>query len=298
MEVLVTGASGLIGSGLVPALEAHGHRVRRLTRRAPSRPDEYRWDPGAGRIDAAALDAVDAAVHLAGESVAGRWTTKKKDAIRRSRVGGTRTLSEALAGLDRKPEVLISASAIGYYGDRGDELLTEESARGDGFLADVVAEWEAASRPAEDAGVRVVRLRFGIVLSPRGGALRTMLVPFRLGLGGRVGSGRQWVSWVAVDDVVGAIEHSLGRADVSGVQNTVAPNPVTNAELTATLARVLHRPAVLPVPAPAARVALGEFAQEVLASARVEPRRLAAAGYEFRQPELEGALRHLLGRPR
>jgi uncharacterized protein len=296
MKVLVTGASGLIGSALGSSLETGGHSVNRLVRSAPAREGEYRWDPGAGDMDPRALEDLDASVHLAGESVAGRWTSAKKERILRSRVDGTRTLSEAIAKLERPPRVLVCASAIGFYGDRGDERLTEESAPGSGFLAEVVRQWEAASLPAEDAGVRVARLRFGIVLSPAGGALKTMLIPFRFGLGGRLGTGRQWVSWVSIDDVVGAIQHALVTGDLAGVANTVAPNPVTNAELTKTLGRVLHRPTLFPVPAPAMRLVLGEFGQDVLASARVVPRRLAETGYEFRHVDLEAALRHVLGR--
>ena len=296
MNVLVTGASGFIGSALVPALTAGGHSVRRLVRGTPGGEGEYRWDPAAGRIDPDSLEGVDAAVHLAGETVAGRWTDAKKERILRSRVDGTRTLAEALADLERPPRVLVAASAIGYYGDRGDELLTEESAPGEGFLADVVKAWEGASQSAEQAGIRVVRLRFGIVLSPAGGALKTILRPFRLGLGGRVGSGRQWMSWVSIDDVVGAVGHALTHEDLAGPANTVAPNPVTNAEFTKTLARVISRPALLPAPAPALRIGLGEFAQDVLSSARVAPVRLGESGYEFRHSNLEPALRHVLGR--
>jgi uncharacterized protein (TIGR01777 family) len=296
MEVLVTGASGFIGSALVPTLATGGHSVRRLVRRVPAREDEFRWDPAAGDVEPAALESLEAAVHLAGETVAGRWTKDKKERILRSRVDGTRSLSEALARLERPPRVLVAASAIGYYGDRGDEELTEESSSGNGFLAEVVREWEAASRPAEEAGVRVVRLRFGIVLSPAGGALKTMLTPFRLGVAGKLGSGRQWMSWVSIDDVVGAIQYALVTDELAGVANTVAPNPVTNAEFTKTLGRVLRRPTLLAVPGPALRLALGEFSREALSSARVAPRRLLESGYEFRHPELEPALRHLLGR--
>jgi uncharacterized protein (TIGR01777 family) len=296
MEVLITGASGFIGSALVPALTGGGNAVRRLVRRAAARPGEYRWDPAAGEVEPAALEGVDAVVHLAGETVAGRWTDEKKQRILRSRVDGTRTLSEALTSVARPPQALVTASAIGYYGDRGDELLTEDSAPGDGFLAEVVREWEAASRPAEEAGIRVARMRFGIVLSPAGGALKTMLTPFRLGVAGKLGSGRQWMSWVSIDDVVGAIQHALATAELTGVANTVAPNPVTNAEFTKTLGRVLRRPTVLPVPSAALRLALGEFSQEALSSARVEPRRLLESGYVFRHHELEQALRHVLGR--
>ena len=296
MNVLVTGASGFIGSALVPVLATGGHSVRRLTRGTPSGKGEYRWSPEDGAIEPAALAGLDAAVHLAGETVDGRWTAAKKERIVRSRVQGTRLLSTALAELTPPPRVLVCASAIGLYGDRGDEVLTEASAGGEGFLADVVRQWEAASQPAEEAGIRVVRLRFGIVLSPAGGALRRMLIPFRLGLGGRLGSGRQWVSWVSIDDVLGAIEHALGADELAGAANTVAPKPVTNAELTKTLGRVLRRPAVLPVPAPVLRIVFGEFAGELLSSARVVPQRLVETGYGFRHPELEPALRELLGR--
>ena len=296
MIVLVTGASGFIGSALVPALTTASHTVRRLVRGAAAGGDEFRWDPVAGEIDPGALDHVDAVVHLAGESVAGRWTPSKKERILRSRVDGTGALSTALARLDQPPRVLVCASAIGYYGDRGDELLTEESGPGGGFLAEVVREWEVASLPAEEAGIRVARLRFGIVLSPAGGALRAMLRPFRLGLGGRLGSGGQWTSWVSIDDVVGAIEHALHTEDLHGAANTVAPNPVTNAELTRVLARVLRRPAPFPVPAVALKAVFGEFASDLLSSARVLPARLPETGYAFRHADLEPALRHVLGR--
>jgi uncharacterized protein (TIGR01777 family) len=296
MNVLVTGASGFIGSALVPALTTGGDSVRRLVRGVPAGADEYRWDSVAGDVEPAALEGLEAVVHLAGETVAGRWTDDKKERILRSRVNGTRVLSGALAGLERPPRVLVTASAIGYYGDRGDEQLTEQSSSGDGFLAEVVREWEAASRPAEEAGIRVVRLRFGIVLGPAGGALKTMLMPFRLGVGGRLGSGRQWMSWVSIDDVVGAIRHALVTDELAGVANTVAPNPVTNTEFTKKLGRVLGRPTLLPVPGAVLRLALGEFSQEALSSARVMPRRLLESGYEFRYPDLEQALRHVLGR--
>jgi uncharacterized protein (TIGR01777 family) len=296
MNVLVTGASGFIGSVLVPILGAGGHSVRRLTRGAPSTEGEFRWDPQGGAIEPQALAGIDAAVHLAGETVDGRWTAAKKERILRSRVEGTRTLSSALAELEPRPRVLVCASAVGLYGDRGDEELTEASAPGQSFLAEVVKEWEAASRPAEEAGIRVVRLRFGIVLSPEGGALRRMLIPFRLGLGGRLGGGRQWMSWISIDDVVGAIGHALMTDELAGAANAVAPNPVTNAEFTKALGRVLGRPTILPVPAPVLRIALGEFAGELLSSVRALPRRLPETGYEFRNPELELGLRAVLGR--
>lgn len=300
MKILVTGASGLIGSALVPFLSAGGHDVIRLVRSEPKAGEAaVRWDPEAGTIDAAGLDGLDAVVHLAGENVAeGRWTAEKKRRIRDSRVKGTRLLCEALAGLARPPRVLVSASAVGYYGDRGDELLTEESPPGSGFLAGVAREWEAAAEPARRAGIRVVHPRMGAVLTPAGGALAKMLPPFRAGLGGRVGSGRQYLSWIAIDDLLGAILHLLVTEVLQGPVNVVAPRPVTSSEFAATLGRVLGRPARLAMPAFAARLAFGEMADEVLlASARVTPERLVASGYRFRYPELEGALRHLLGKP-
>ena len=260
------------------------------------RESEFQWDPAHGRIDASGLEGSDAVVHLAGETVAGRWTASKKRRIVESRVKSTQLLSEALANLDRPPPTLVVASAVGYYGDRGEEPLTEESTPGSGFLADVVKQWEAASEPAERAGIRVVRTRFGIVLSGAGGALKTMLPAFRLGVGGKLGSGRQYMSWVTIDDVVGAIHEGLTNERLSGPVNVVAPAPVTNQEFTRTLGRVLHRPALLAVPGPALRLVLGEFANDALGGARVVPARLEAEGYEFRYPRLEPALRHALGR--
>ncbi len=298
MHVVVSGSRGLVGSALVPLLTTGGHRVTRLVRRATAGPDEAAWDPMRRQMDASRLDGADAVVHLAGENIAaGRWTPARKAEIRRSRVDGTRNLCEVLARLPRPPKVLVSASAIGLYGDRGAEVLTEESAPGTGFLTDVCREWEAATEPASRAGIRVVNLRFGMVLSPRGGALRKLLLPFRLGMGGRIGDGRQFTSWIALDDAVGVIHHALCEESVRGPVNAVAPGPVTNAEFTRTLARVLRRPTLLPVPAFAARLAFGEMADALLlAGARVMPARLQASGYRFRFPDLESALRHLLGR--
>jgi uncharacterized protein len=298
MNVLVAGASGLIGSALAPALTAGGHSVRRLVRSEPRGDQEFHWDPARGDLDPAALQKVDAVVVLSGETVAGRWSARKRERILQSRLRTTRLLSEAIAGLEHPPSVLVGASAVGYYGDRGAEEVTEESAPGAGFLADVVRQWEAASEPAERAGIRVVRPRFGHVLSATGGVLARMLLPFRLGLGARLGSGRQYMSWIAIDDVVGVICDALVNDRLSGPVNAVAPNPVTNKEFTKTLGRVLHRPAVLVLPRFALRLALGELADEgLLAGQRVVPMRLRAAGHDFRHPQLEEALRHVLERP-
>jgi uncharacterized protein (TIGR01777 family) len=297
MRISVTGSSGLIGSALVPFLTAQGHEVGRVVR-STTAAGAWRWDPGAGHVDAGAVDGKDAVVHLAGETIAaGRWSAARKARIRDSRVRGTRVVAEAVARADPRPKALLCASAMGFYGDRGDERLTEASAPGRGFLSEVSREWEEACAPARDQGVRVVNLRFGIVLSPAGGALAKMLLPFRLGAGGVVGSGKQWWSWVALDDAVGAIQHALVTAGLSGPVNVAAPKPVTNAEFTRTLGRVLARPTLFPVPVFAARLAFGEMADALLlASARIVPERLQQTGYGFRHPELEGALRHLLGR--
>jgi hypothetical protein len=266
--------------------------------RSAGGPPGVRWDPVAGIIDKAGLDRVDAVVHLAGESIAsGRWTPDKKARIRASRMDGTRLLCEALAALDTRPRTLVCASAIGFYGDRGDAELDEASARGEGFLADVCAEWEAATAPARTAGIRVVQLRFGVILTPAGGALARMLLPFRLGAGGVLGGGRQYMSWIAIDDAVGAIHHALIAPVLEGPVNAVAPTPVTNREFTRALGRVLRRPTIFPMPAVVARLAFGEMADELLlSSARVVPRKLRESGYAFREPDLETALRHLLGR--
>ncbi len=296
MDVLVSGATGLIGSALIPELEAKGHTVRRLTR-TPRSEGDVRWDPENGTIDGE-LDGTEAVVHLAGESIAeGRWTQEKKRRILESRQKGTRLLAEKVAELPEPPSVMVSASAIGYYGDRGNELLTEESESGDLFLSQVCREWEAAAEPAREAGVRVVHPRFGIVLSTEGGALGTTLPIFKLGGGGKIGSGKQYRSWVSFDDVIGAILHSMETEDLSGPVNVVTPGSPTNAEYTRVLGRVLDRPTFFTVPAPAARVALGGMADELLlASARIEPVRLQETGYSFRHPDLERALRYLLGR--
>jgi uncharacterized protein (TIGR01777 family) len=297
LHVAVTGASGLIGSALIRRLDADGHRVTRLVRRAAG-PGEISWDPENARLEPGQLEGMDAIIHLAGENIGVRWTPARKRQIRNSRIQGTRFLSEAIARAHRRPGVLVSASAIGIYGDRGDEALTENSPPGDPalhFLAQVGREWEAAAEPARAAGVRVIHPRFGLVLSPKGGALKKMLLPFRLGLGGRLGSGIQWMSWISIDDVVGAILHVLLTESFSGPVNLVAPEPVRNRDFTAILGRVLSRPTPFPVPAAALRLILGEMADStVLASARVQPKRLLAAGYRFEHPDLDTALRHVL----
>jgi uncharacterized protein (TIGR01777 family) len=295
MRVLISGASGLLGSAIGRAFETEGAVVTRLVRSRAAGENHIFWEPGQLLTLPSRFDAV---VHLAGESVVGRWTAAKKARIRDSRVLGTRTLAEAVAGMESKPRVLVAASAIGFYGDRGDEVLNEESSPGTGFLAEVCREWESASDPVERAGVRVVQIRTGAVLSPHGGALGQMLLPFRLGLGGRLGSGKQWLSWIHVDDFVGAVRHVLGSETARGPVNLVGPNPVPNAEFSTTLGKALARPTVLSAPAFALRLALGEMADEVLlAGQRVRPDRLLASGYEFRFRELGVAFADILNQP-
>lgn len=298
MRVLVSGSTGLVGSELVTSLERQRHAVTRLVRRDPGRngAEAVKWDPEAGTIDHAPLEGLDAVLHLAGENIAsGRWTRQKKARIRDSRVNGTRLLSQTLARLSRPPKAFLCASATGFYGDRGDEVLTEDSRAGTNFLAGVCQEWEAATQPAEEAGIRVIHLRLGVVFSPAGGALEKMALPFRLGIGGVVGSGRQYLSWITIEDVVRAVNHVLAAESLEGAVNAVAPQPVTNLELTKALGRVLKRPTLFPLPAFVARLALGEMADELLlASARVQPNRLIESGFEFQHPELESALRLLL----
>jgi uncharacterized protein len=302
LRVAVSGASGLLGRALLPFLTTGGHEILRLIRgRHPpaQAPGEVYWDLRTGRIESEKLEGLDAVVHLAGENIAARWTNQRKRRIRESRAIGTRFLCEALARLRRPPKVLVTASAVGIYGNRGDEVLTEASATlaaPPDFLVEVCREWEAATEPARAAGIRVVMTRFGLILSPSGGLLERMLPPLRAGLGGPLGTGRQWMSWISIDDVVGAIHHAIMTEALSGPVNTTAPQPVINREFTATLARVLGRPALIRVPAPALRLALGEMGEvAVLGSARVVPERLTQAGYRFRHPALEGALRFVLG---
>ncbi|HXZ78878.1 MAG TPA: TIGR01777 family oxidoreductase [Terriglobales bacterium] len=294
MRIIVSGASGLIGSALVTALEKSGHQVTRLVRRNSSAPNEVGWDPY-GAIDPSLFESSDAVVHLAGESIATRWTETIKSRIQNSRAQGTQTISSGIARASKRPAVLICASAVGYYGERGDEILTENSPPGTGFLAEVCRQWEAAAQPAAAAGVRTVHLRTGFVLSRIGGGLAKMLTPFRLGVGGRVGGGRQWMSWIELADVIGAIQHALTDARVSGPVNVTGPNPATNAEFTKTLGQALHRPTMFPMPEFAVKLAFGEMGEEILlASQRAMPAKLTTVGYQFRYPELSGALKAAL----
>ena len=291
--VAISGATGLIGSALAARLRARNVRVRRLVRTAhPQSPDDIVWDPMRGVLSPNDLEGADAVVHLAGEPLAHRWTDARRRAIRESRVRGTELVARTIAALDRRPRVLLSGSAIGIYGDRGDEPVDEESALGSDFLAGVTREWEAASVAAADAGVRVVLLRSGIVLSPKGGALERLLLPFRLGVGGPIGNGRQWMSWIALDDHVRAMEHALATTGMHGPVNLVSPNPVTNAEFAATLGRVLSRPALVPVPAFALELAYGAMARAtILAGQRVLPKALLRTEFHFAHPTLDQALR-------
>ncbi len=295
MRVAITGASGLIGSALVPVLQGAGHEVVSLVRRTPFAETEACWDPEAGTIDVEALHGVEAIVHLAGENIGQRWTETSRRRILDSRVLGTRLIAETAAALDPQP-ALLAASAMGFYGQQGDQELTESSPRGEGFLGDVVAAWEEAAQPAREAGVRVVQLRQGLVLSKEGGALGRMLLPFRLGAGGRIGSGRQWWSWVAIDDVAAAylfaLEHPL-----DGIYNLAAPEVVRNADFVDKLGNVLSRPTIFPLPGVAVRLAFGEMGEEMLLGGqRIDSERLRGEGFEFAYPELEGALEHVLGR--
>ena len=292
-KILVSGVSGPIGTALLPALRERGYQVTRLVRGTRTGENQIAWDPGQP-LRPQSVSGFDGVIHLAGESVVGRWTESKKRGIFDSRVQGTRHLAEALAEAPQRPPVLITGSATGFYGSRGEEILTEDSALGQGFLPEVCREWEAAAEPAEEAGIRTTQMRIGVVLSPTGGALQRMLLPFRLGLGGRIGDGRQWWSWIEVQDLVGAILFVL-RGALTGAVNAVGPTPVTNAEFTKTLAETLHRPAIFPMPAFAARLAFGQMADELLlASQRVEPKKLLASGFSFRHGDLKQALADIL----
>jgi uncharacterized protein len=291
-RVLVSGASGLIGQAVVSLLSANGYKISRLTR-SQAQAGNVQWDPSQP-LSPALVSGFDAVVHLAGESIVGRWTDDKKKRIRESRVLGTRNLTEAMAKASQRPPVLVCASAVGYYGSRGDEVLREDSASGNDFLSEVCREWEAAAKPAADAGIRTVHTRFGLVLSRKGGALQKMLLPFRLGAGGRVGSGKQWWSWVDLEDVAGGILHVI-KSGLQGPVNFVAPNPVTNFEFTKVLGSVLSRPTIFPVPAFAARLAFGQMADGLLlASQRVEPGMLKESGYQFKFVSLKKSLESIL----
>jgi uncharacterized protein len=301
MKILVTGSSGLVGTPLCRSLRADGHTVMRLTRsgsssQASQLAEAIRWEPPTGSLDLAAMEAADAVVHLAGASIAqGRWTQARKDILRSSRVDSTRHLVSGITKLKQKPRVFISGSAIGYYGDRSDETLTESSAPGNDFLARLCCDWEAAATEAERLGIRTVMLRFGIILDAQGGALPRMLLPFRLGAGGRLGSGKQWMSWFALEDAVALIRYTIENASLRGPVNAVSPNPVMNTEFTRTIAKVLHRPALFPAPRFALRLALGEMADALLfSSQRVLPQKLFALRYTFLHSDLRETLDSIL----
>lgn len=296
MRVAIAGASGLVGSALIPVLQDLGAQITRLVRSKP-KPGEMEWHPNQDEVSAGKLEGFDVVINLAGENIAGgRWTDDQKRKIRDSRVNGTHLLSEAIAKLTKKPRAFICASATGIYGDRDDETLDEQSDSGGGFLAGVCREWEKATEPASKAGVRVVNLRFGPILAREGGMLAKLLTPFKMGMGGKVGSGKQFISWVAIEDAVQAIKLAIEDASIHGPLNIVSPNPVTNEEFTKTLGHVLNRPTALAMPAFAARLAFGEMADEMLlASQKVIPKKLKQLGYQFAYPNLDGALRHYLG---
>jgi hypothetical protein len=299
MKILVTGSSGLVGSHVVRHLTGAGHFVVRLVRSEPNRGrGDLLWDPVSGRIERNKMEDIDAVVHLAGASLFGLWTAARRQLIYSSRVTATEFLCETLAGLQHRPKVLLAASAIGYYGERGDQWLNEHSSPGLGFLPELCQDWERATGLAAHAGIRVANLRFGIVLSTAGGALKQMLPMFKLGLGGAIGSGRHYQSWISVDDAVGAVSHVMATASIEGAVNVVAPDPATNRDFTRALARVLHRPACLPIPSPLLKLLPGGMGRElILASARVAPDRLTQSGFRFGHSDLEGALQHLVTGP-
>ena len=294
MRILITGANGLIGTALQRSFDEIGHELLLASRKEAKDSQHIQWDVEKGFSEPERLEGVDAVVHLAGESVFGlSWSDAKKKAIRDSRVDGTRSVVEAISRLKARPNVLVAASAIGFYGDRGDEEMTESSAAGDTFLAEVSKEWESEARRAEDAGIRTVLLRTGIILSKDGGALGTMLLPFKLGIGGVVGSGKQWMSWISIDDHIRVINYAIEYENVRGAVNSVSPNPVTNGEFTKTLGEVLYRPTILPLPSFAVNMVFGEMGDALLlASTRVVPKRLEDAGFEFKYPELKTAIEH------
>jgi uncharacterized protein (TIGR01777 family) len=296
MKILISGSHGLVGTALIQALESEGYDIFRLVRYAPHSETEIEWSPDRYSIALARLEGFDAVVHLAGESIAeGRWTDEKKKRIRESRVKGTRLLGDALANLSQPPKTFVCASAIGYYGDRGDELLTEKSAPGKDFLSDVCVEWEKATALASEKGIRVVNCRFGIILDAKGGALKKMLPPFRMGVGGKIGSGKQWMSWIALDDVVRGIKFALANDSIRGPVNFVAPAPVTNARFTKTLGKVLSRPTLFPIPAFGVRLLFGEMADALLLSSqRVAPTVLQTSNFLFQYSQLDSALRQVL----
>ena len=298
LKILVSGSHGLVGTALIKVLSSKGHQVARLVRNVPTSDSDVQWHPEQGMIASEKMEDFEAVFHLAGESIAsGQWTEEKKRRIRESRVIGTQLLAEAVAHLTHPPGVFVSASAIGIYGNRGDELLTEESSAGDDFLARVCIDWERSTAAAEEKGIRVVKPRFGIILAEEGGALAKMLPPFRMGIGGKIGSGHQWMSWIALDDVVSGLEFVLQRETISGPVNFAAPNPVTNATFAGTLGKSLGRPTFLPVPSFGARLAFGEMADALLlTSQKVEPKRLNESGFSFQYPDLKTALSHILGK--
>lgn len=297
MLIAVTGTTGLVGGALCPFLASQSYKIRKLVRKSTGASDEKVWDPYAEKLDAAVLEGADAVVHLAGENIAGRWSKKKKAAIRESRVKSACLLAETMAKMSTPPRTFVCASAIGFYGERGEQMVNEESTVGSGFLPELCKAWEDACKPASIAGIRVVNLRIGVIMSSKGGALAKMLTPFKLCLGGVVGSGKQYWSWIALDDILGAIQHVLATPALKGPVNLVSPNACDNRSFTKTLGKVLHRPTIFPLPAFVAKLVLGEMAEGLLLmSTRVEPRRLLESGYPFRHAELESALKSTLGK--